>query len=154
MLEFERENKELRKALKKQEQQQQQCGPAPSNTQRRPSQPSTPPTSRPSAPPTSRTEATRLPTAGERKRVARQPGANQREGGVRGGGRLGDVGPGTSGGAGGEGRGQRGVGDRGVANDIIQQRQEDEQSNVITEKYSRLRIKSVGQILIKRVCCT
>ena len=138
MLEYKRENEELREALKKQKQQQQQCGPNPSNTQWRPSQPSAPPTSRPSAPPTSRTEATRLPTAGERKRVARQPGTNQR-GGERG--RLGDVGPGTSGGAGGEGRGQRGVGDRGVADDIIKQRQEDEQSNVITEKYSRLRIK-------------
>ena len=57
------------------------------------------------------------------------------------------MGPGTSGS--GEGRGQRGVGDRGVADDIIRQRQEDEQSNVITEKYSRLRIKSVGQNLIK-----
>ena len=51
------------------------------------------------------------------------------------------MGPGTSGGIGGEGRGQRGVGDRGVADDIIRQRQEDEQSNIITEKYSRLRIK-------------
>ena len=149
MLEYERENEELREALKKQkQQQQQQCGPNPSNTQQRPSQPSAPPTSRPlapptsrpSAPPTSRTEATRLPTAGERKRVARQPGTNQREGGG-GRGRLGDVGPATSGGAGGEDRGQRGVGDRGVADDIIKQRQEDEQSNVITEKYSRLRIK-------------
>ena len=144
MLEYKRENEELREELKKQKQtQQQQCGPNPSNTQWRPSQPSAPPTSRPSAPPTSRTEATRLPTAGERKRVARQPGTNQGGGGGREGGRgrLGDVGPGTSGGTGGEGRGQRGVGDRGVADDIIKQRQEDEQSNVITEKYSRLRIK-------------
>ena len=41
----------------------------------------------------------------------------------------------------------RGAMDRGVADDIIRQRQEDEESNVVTEKYSRLRIKSVCQRL-------
>ena len=115
----------LREAVKKtseREQHQQLCGPGFSHI-RSPSQPS---------PPTMRTEATRLPTAGERKRVARQPGASQRGGG--GLERAKNIG--TSG----EGGGQRAV-DRGVANDIIRQRQEDEQSNVITENYSRLRIK-------------
>ena len=72
--------------------------------------------------------------AGERKRVARQPAASQIGGGGGSLGRANDIG--TSG----EGGSQRAV-DRGVANDIIRQRQEDERSNVITEKYSRLRIK-------------
>lgn len=125
---MERENIELRKALKNQQLQQ---GPASSHVRQ-------PLTSQPS-PPTARTEATRLPTTGERKRVARHPTANQRGRGEGGGGSFGkakDVGLGTNS----EGGGQRAV-DRGVADDIIRRRQEDEQSNVMTEKYSRLRIK-------------
>ena len=66
------------------------------------------------APPT-RTESTRLPKGGEKKRVARQAVANQK-------------------------KGERAM-DRGVADDIIKQRQEDEENNIVTEEYSRLRIK-------------
>ena len=130
MLAMERENKELRETMKQVlENQQLQCGRGgSSHTRQQPSQPSLP---------TVRTEATRLPTAGERKRVARQPAASQRERGGRVGRSLGKT---TDTETSCEGKGQRAV-DRGIADDIIRQRQEDEQSNVITEQYSRLRIK-------------
>ena len=81
-------------------------------------------------PPSSRTEAMKLSRVGEKRRVARQPMANQGKTSSQK-----DSGP-----AGGEII--RGMDmHRGVADDIIRQRQEDEQSNVITEKYSKLRIK-------------
>ena len=67
--------------------------------------------------PPSRTESTKLPQKGQKKRVAHQTLATNQKPAVA--------------------RGE----DRGVANDIIRQRQEDEQSNVVTEKFSRLRIK-------------
>ena len=67
--------------------------------------------------PPSRTESTKLPQGGQKKRVAHQTvAANQKPAVVRGE-------------------------NRGVADDIIKQRQEDEQNNVMTEKFSRLRIK-------------
>ena len=114
---------------KKKGQHQQQCVPGSLHTcTQRPSQP---------LPPTVRTEATKLPTTGERKRVARQSTVSQR----RGRGCSGKAYVGASEGGGATG-GQRAI-DRGVADDIIRQRQEDEQSNIITEKYSRLRIKWV-----------
>lgn len=127
MAEMQKEMLRLREEVKKAKQNEQpQCGPGGSlqlHTQR----PS------PLLPPTLRTEATRLPTAGQKRRVARQPNAGQ-----KGGGRSAKA----NGGGGSEGavEGQRVI-DRGVADDIIRQRQEDEQGNIITEKYSRLRIK-------------
>ena len=80
----------------------------------------------PISPPTMRTEATRLPKSGKKKRVAHETMATKKKVSSQ----KGSVTPG----------GGRAV-DRGVANDIIKQRQEDEESNVITEKYSKLRIK-------------
>ena len=68
--------------------------------------------------PPSRTESTKLPQKGQKKRVAHQTLATNQKPAVAA-------------------RGE----DRSVADDIIRQRQEDEQSNVVTEKFSRLRIK-------------
>ena len=121
MQEMEREMMKLREVVKRasemKKQQQQQCGSS-SLHHTRPA---------PTPPPTMRTEAARLPKAGEKKRVARQPVTSQKSIGTSVGDRAG---------------GQRPV-DRGVADDIIRQRQEDEKNDVMTEKYSRLRIKSV-----------
>ena len=88
----------------------------------------------PPLPLSSRTEATRLPKTGERKRVARQTATSSK----RVSSQQRNAGTEATSGRGGGGKGELG---RGVASDIIRQRREDEQSNIITEKYSRLRIK-------------
>lgn len=80
----------------------------------------------PFSPPTLRTEARRLPKNGEKKRIARKSTAGRKKSSAQK----------SSGAAEGSG-----VAERSVANDIIRRRREDEQSNVVTEKYSKLRIK-------------